>query len=60
MSASGKGKDGRKKGSAPRGLPTPKDGDRRRRTTTDLVREALKRKSKTQEWTIDEGPPAGP
>lgn len=40
--------------------PPPKkkrpDGDRARRTSTDLAREALKRKHKTREWTIDDAP----
>lgn len=32
------------------------DGDRARRTPTDLVRDALERKRKTREWTIDDAP----
>lgn len=35
-----------------------KDGDRRRRTNTDMVRDALERKRLTREWTIDDAPPA--
>ncbi|MFO0957906.1 MAG: hypothetical protein U0800_10670 [Isosphaeraceae bacterium] len=41
--------------------PTPPkkkrpDGDRARRTPTDLVRDALQRKRKTRDWTIDDAP----
>lgn len=39
------------------GPPRVKDGDRRRRTTTDLVRDALERKRLAREWTIDDPPP---
>ena len=33
-----------------------RDGDRRRRTNTDPVREALERKQMTHDWNIDVGP----
>jgi hypothetical protein len=34
----------------------PKDGDRRRRTGYDMVREVLKAKQKARDWTIDDAP----
>ena len=38
------------------GLPKPiKDGDRRRRPRTDLVRDAIARKQSVQDWNIDAG-----
>jgi hypothetical protein len=36
--------------------PKVKDGDRRRRTPTDLVRDAIARKRMVQDWNIDVGP----
>lgn len=36
--------------------PKVRDGDRRRRTPTDLVRDAIARKRMVQEWNIDAAP----